>query len=54
MKITAERITGHVFVVAVDEIEALERYAAGNTFDRHQTGDTLNTYKIVVAAEKVH
>ncbi|BDM70545.1 hypothetical protein HEK616_40320 [Streptomyces nigrescens] len=70
MKITAERVTAHTFVVAVDEMEALEKYAAGNTFDRerdamehegyrngydrHHTGDALNTYKIVVHAEKVH
>ncbi|WP_328742964.1 hypothetical protein OG436_29680 [Streptomyces caniferus] len=70
MKITAERVTGHVFVVAVDETEALQAFEDGKTFDReidaieveryrnsydrHHSGDVLNTYKIVVSAEKLH
>ncbi|WP_406324007.1 hypothetical protein [Streptomyces niveus] len=70
MKITAERVTGHVFVVAVDETSALEAFARGdvydaereavehetyrNDYDRHQSGDVLNTYRIEIRAEKVH
>ncbi|MFI7096375.1 hypothetical protein [Streptomyces lydicus] len=70
MKITAERVTGHVFVVAVDETAALQAFEDGNTFDnepdavdheryrnsyaRHRSGKLLNTYKLVVSAEKVH
>ncbi|MFF4290140.1 hypothetical protein ACFY0R_33245 [Streptomyces sp. NPDC001633] len=70
MKITAERVTGHVFVVAVDETEALQAFEDGTTFDREadaveheryrnsydprHSGDVLNTYKIVVSAEKTH
>ncbi|MFE6493356.1 hypothetical protein [Streptomyces sp. NPDC057748] len=70
MKITAERVTGHVFVVAVDETEALERFESGNTYDaerdainhetyrnrydRHHSGDVVNTYRIEVRAEKIH
>ncbi|WP_030413596.1 hypothetical protein [Streptomyces sp. NRRL S-1448] len=63
MKITAERVTGHVFVVAVDEAEALQAFEDGttcgreadavkheryrNSYDRHHFGDVPNTYKIV-------
>jgi hypothetical protein len=70
MKITAERVTGHVFVVAIDETEALELFDRDNTYDaereaiehenyrnrydRHHSGETMNTYRIEVRAEKVH
>jgi hypothetical protein len=70
MKITAERVTGHVFVVAVNETEALEKFESCDTFDaereaidhenyrngydRHHSGDTMNTYRIEVRAEKIH
>ncbi|MEU2127939.1 hypothetical protein [Streptomyces sp. NPDC018352] len=70
MKITAERVTGHVFVVAVDETEVLENFQIStpyatereavecenyrNDFDRHHSGETMNTYRIEVRAVKVH
>ncbi|MEU1037633.1 hypothetical protein [Streptomyces sp. NPDC005907] len=70
MKIIAAQVTGHVFVVAVDEVEALKSFNAGDTYDaereaveyetyrnrydRHPSGDVMNTYRIDVTAEKVH
>lgn len=69
MNITVERATGHAFVVASDEVKALEEFGDGRTFDterealseedyRNGRGSDgapeLNTYKIVVTAEKVH
>lgn len=64
MKITAEHVTGHVFVVAVDETEALEHFESGNTYeterdaiehetyrndyDRHHSGEAMNTYRIEI------
>ncbi|MGQ7753338.1 hypothetical protein ACUN29_33485 [Streptomyces sp. WC2508] len=69
MKITAEHVTGHVFVVAVDETEALEHFESGNTYeterdaiehetyrndyDRHHSGEAMNTYRIEIRAEKI-
>lgn len=70
MKITAREVTGHVFVVAVDETEALKAFERDDTYDsqaeavehenyrnrydRHHSDDTLNTYRINVTAEMVH
>ncbi|MFD4699826.1 hypothetical protein [Streptomyces niveus] len=70
MKIVAENVVGYVFVVAVDEASALEAFDRDDTYtrerdavshetyrngyDRHESGDTLNTYRIEVRAEKVH
>lgn len=70
MKIIAAQVTGHVFVVAVDEVEALKAFSIGSTYgteeeavdhetyrnrhDRHHSGDVMNTYRINVTANQVH